>query len=340
MAVRAVQQVLTPPLSYAGEVRHLVAQTGGHQDSAGGQRRAAGEPDPEAGVDAEHLVVDQRPAVRRHLGPAGCDQVARRHAVAGQEALHVGGGRVARRSGVHHGDAAPGPGQDQCRTQAGCAATDHHHVVFVHAPTVGARRFEQQLLLLFPGQARSNRRVDDSTTINAALDAVGPRLKRLRSLRGVTLADLSATTGISKSTLSRSGDRPAPAEPGGAAAAGAGLPGAAGRAGRRARGRRPARAAEAAPGERPHRAPPDPAARRRTGLEDPHPGEPDRAPAQGPRGLRVAVRDLRPDAAGPRRPRPGAQRGRGRRVRHPAAALVRQCRRQAGRGAQPVRSPG
>jgi len=45
--------------------------------------------------------------------------------------------------------------------------------------------------------------VDDSTTINAALDAVGPRLKRLRSLRGVTLADLSVTTGISKSTLSR-----------------------------------------------------------------------------------------------------------------------------------------
>ncbi len=45
--------------------------------------------------------------------------------------------------------------------------------------------------------------MDDSTTISAALDEVGPRLRRLRSLRGVTLADLSATTGISKSTLSR-----------------------------------------------------------------------------------------------------------------------------------------
>ena len=39
--------------------------------------------------------------------------------------------------------------------------------------------------------------------ITAALDAVGPRLKRLRNERGVTLADLSATTGISTSTLSR-----------------------------------------------------------------------------------------------------------------------------------------
>ena len=40
-------------------------------------------------------------------------------------------------------------------------------------------------------------------TIAAALNSVGPRLKRLRAQRGVTLADLSETTGISKSTLSR-----------------------------------------------------------------------------------------------------------------------------------------
>jgi transcriptional regulator with XRE-family HTH domain len=40
-------------------------------------------------------------------------------------------------------------------------------------------------------------------TIAAALDAVGPRLKRLRTQQGVTLADLSGATGISTSTLSR-----------------------------------------------------------------------------------------------------------------------------------------
>jgi transcriptional regulator with XRE-family HTH domain len=44
--------------------------------------------------------------------------------------------------------------------------------------------------------------VDDSL-IAAALDSVGPRLKHLRTQRGVTLADLSGTTGISTSTLSR-----------------------------------------------------------------------------------------------------------------------------------------
>ncbi|MFE1716054.1 helix-turn-helix domain-containing protein, partial [Streptomyces sp. NPDC058728] len=39
--------------------------------------------------------------------------------------------------------------------------------------------------------------------IDQALDAVGPRLRALRRQRETTLADLSATTGISVSTLSR-----------------------------------------------------------------------------------------------------------------------------------------
>src|ERR687884_1804783 len=43
----------------------------------------------------------------------------------------------------------------------------------------------------------------DTTAIAAALDQVGPRLKRLRTQRGVTLTGLAAMTGISKSTLSR-----------------------------------------------------------------------------------------------------------------------------------------
>ena len=45
--------------------------------------------------------------------------------------------------------------------------------------------------------------MDDLTTIAAALDLVGPRLKRIRLQRAVTLTDLAERTGISKSTLSR-----------------------------------------------------------------------------------------------------------------------------------------
>jgi len=45
--------------------------------------------------------------------------------------------------------------------------------------------------------------VDSTPAIAATLDLVGPRLKRVRSQRGVTLHDLSERTGISTSTLSR-----------------------------------------------------------------------------------------------------------------------------------------
>jgi transcriptional regulator with XRE-family HTH domain len=47
--------------------------------------------------------------------------------------------------------------------------------------------------------------VDDTSAaaIAAALDQVGPRLRRLRTQRRMTLTGLASTTGISKSTLSR-----------------------------------------------------------------------------------------------------------------------------------------
>ncbi|MEU2253608.1 XRE family transcriptional regulator [Nocardia xishanensis] len=49
---------------------------------------------------------------------------------------------------------------------------------------------------------------------NDVLDAVGPRLRALRRERGITLADLATTTGVSESTLSRleSGQRRATLE--------------------------------------------------------------------------------------------------------------------------------
>ncbi|GCD95528.1 helix-turn-helix domain-containing protein [Embleya hyalina] len=41
------------------------------------------------------------------------------------------------------------------------------------------------------------------SALEDVLDAVGPRLRALRQARGITLAELSATTGVSESTLSR-----------------------------------------------------------------------------------------------------------------------------------------
>jgi len=42
-----------------------------------------------------------------------------------------------------------------------------------------------------------------SPAVSAVLAEVGPRLKRVRTQRNITLVDLAAATGISKSTLSR-----------------------------------------------------------------------------------------------------------------------------------------
>jgi transcriptional regulator with XRE-family HTH domain len=44
---------------------------------------------------------------------------------------------------------------------------------------------------------------DTSATIAATLEQVGPRLRKLRTQRRITLTGLATTTGISKSTLSR-----------------------------------------------------------------------------------------------------------------------------------------
>ena len=45
--------------------------------------------------------------------------------------------------------------------------------------------------------------MDDPPALTTVLAEVGPRLRRLRTRRGVTLTQLAAQTGISKSTLSR-----------------------------------------------------------------------------------------------------------------------------------------
>ena len=45
--------------------------------------------------------------------------------------------------------------------------------------------------------------VEDPPAINSVLAEVGPRLNRARTHRKMTLAQLAAATGISKSTLSR-----------------------------------------------------------------------------------------------------------------------------------------
>ncbi|ANW21950.1 XRE family transcriptional regulator [Streptomyces clavuligerus] len=54
-----------------------------------------------------------------------------------------------------------------------------------------------------PGSGSAYDPAPASDSVARTLNEVGPRLKRLRAERGITLAALAETTGISKSTLSR-----------------------------------------------------------------------------------------------------------------------------------------
>lgn len=58
-------------------------------------------------------------------------------------------------------------------------------------------------IVAVPGTRAFHESVGDPTSIAAALDDVGPRLRRVRGRRGVTLADVAGVSGISQSTLSR-----------------------------------------------------------------------------------------------------------------------------------------
>ena len=217
----------------------------------------------------------------------------------------MGGGRVARRAGVDDHDAAARPAEHERGAQPGGPAADDRDVIGVHvsmqrpACTPAARIARVRCRFWESPVASAPWRRD---AIPDVLAEVGPRLRRLRERRGLTLTALAAQTGISKSTLSRleSGQRKPSLElllPLAEA-----LSPAARRARRRAAGRRPARPARAQDPQRPARLSADAAVQRHGRVEGRDPARA-RAQAAHPRRLRVAVRALRRDAADPRRAR-------------------------------------
>ena len=177
-------------------------------------------------------------------------------------------------------------------------------------------------------------------TIDRTLDAVGPRLKRLRLHRDITLADLAEETGISTSTLSRleAGLRRPTLEQL--------LPLA------RAYGVTLDELVDAPPTGDPRinlRPIPCgdgsiilPLTRRSGGIQAykfvlPAGSDERRTRPAHPRGLRLGLRPQRHAAPCPRRARPHPQARGGRRVRHAHPALVRGHRRRSRRVPQPHR---
>ena len=121
MAVGAVEKVATPALVHARDVGEHVAKPGGHQQPARADHVAIGQLDVEAGgilaggVEVGDPSGDDVGRVSGDLFAGQPQELGRREAVAGEEAVHVLGGRVAGFAGVDDRNAASGPGQDQRR---------------------------------------------------------------------------------------------------------------------------------------------------------------------------------------------------------------------------------
>ena len=173
-------------------------------------RRAVNEPPPasrkrETGLDRDDLVFDDLDAVAADFFSRQGEEVGRWHPVPGEEPLHVRGRSIPRRSGVDDDDAAPGAAENEGGAEPGRTAADNGDVMrcCIHGLDGAREARRPQSSLLFLGTASSVASMPNSSPIPDVLAEVGPRLKRLRTKRGVTLTALAAQTGISKSTLSR-----------------------------------------------------------------------------------------------------------------------------------------
>jgi transcriptional regulator with XRE-family HTH domain len=118
-------------------------------------------------------------------------------------------GVVAWRSGVDDVDSAPCPAEDQGCAEPGGATADDHHVDAgcVHVGHLDVHCSPRRPADNFRCRSRESvvgsQWMREAAGIDDVLAAVGPRLRWLRNQRDVTLTELAAATGISKSTLSR-----------------------------------------------------------------------------------------------------------------------------------------
>ena len=158
VAVRAVQEVTAPALAGAGDVGQLVDGAGREQHLS----RLEVRPDCESRARSRRSRRrrgrrrSRRRSARTSARPA-CEQLGRRHPVAGEEPLHVRGGSVPRRSGVDDDDPAPRAAEHERGAQAGGAASDDRDVIGlgVHGSSVHAGARGSHASLPFPGTAGS-----------------------------------------------------------------------------------------------------------------------------------------------------------------------------------------
>src|SRR5690606_35752026 len=125
VAVGAVDGGAPPRPGEPRDAGQFVHDAGGEDQHARRHVAAVGGGEAEAAVGARgtrHLGLADRAAVALDLGAAEAAEFGGRGAVAGEEAVAVGGRRVAGRARVEHDGAAAGAGQREGGAEAGGAA--------------------------------------------------------------------------------------------------------------------------------------------------------------------------------------------------------------------------
>src|SRR5215210_8583338 len=132
VTVRAMEHLTPPALPDPGNVRQLVDEPRGDQQSPCDDPAAILQRHAEAAVDRldrGDAFVEHLHAVATDLGPTGLQQRGRAQAVPGQEPVDPGAGRIARLPRVDDQHRTPRPPKHQRAAESGGATADHHDVV-------------------------------------------------------------------------------------------------------------------------------------------------------------------------------------------------------------------
>jgi hypothetical protein len=142
VAIGTVEHVAAPSLGDARNRRQFVAQASGDEQPSRPRLPPVGERHRERAIRLRQRTVeatrrdardvDDFRAIRFDFRPAGRQQVARRHAFAGQVVMDVAGRRVARIAAVDDQHPPSRTRERQRRVQARGAADDRHVVWFAH----------------------------------------------------------------------------------------------------------------------------------------------------------------------------------------------------------------
>ena len=130
-----MEHISSPALPQSRDLWKLVAQAGRDDQPASRDREAAVETNLKArtvSLDTFNGSVNDLAAVPSDFLPAELEQIARREAVAGEKAVHLGSRRVPRHPAVNNKNTTASPRQHQRRRQTGRAASNHYNIEISH----------------------------------------------------------------------------------------------------------------------------------------------------------------------------------------------------------------